>query len=184
MLLDYQINIILYYLYKKIYSNHNRPPCTYIKFRCKESPSFWAGLLIISTDLFWYLGQLPIKLITDFKMSLSRSMKHDPVSVIIIFGIYFWFTKFIGVSLKDLWDFDAKVEIFTLVSVLFISCSAVSFDIFKSACWFPLNNCFLNAPPDELLLNLGLCLTGFPIVIIVPIPFLLTKNKTTTLRSI
>ena len=47
-----------------------------------------------------------------------------------------------------------------------------------------LNHRFVNTPPDKLLPSLALCLTGFPIVIIIPIPFLLTKNKITTLRSI
>ena len=73
MLLDYQISLL--YLYKKIYFNHNRPPFT-LSLGVKK-------VLIISTDLFWHLGQLPIKLIIDFKMSLSRSMKHDLLSVIL-----------------------------------------------------------------------------------------------------
>ena len=161
MLLDYPISLL--YLYKKIYSNHNRPPCTLPKFRCKESPFFWAGLLIISTDLFWHLGQLPIKLITDFEMSLSRSMEHDPIFVLLS-ALAFTFTNspnLLVFSLKDLWNFDAENEMFTLVSVLFIPWSAVSLCVFKFTCWFLLNNRLLNTPTDELLLNLAPCLTNW-----------------------
>ena len=59
-------------------------------------------------------------------------MKHDPISVIItdiiiISTLAFTFDSpnLLVFSLKDLWKFDAEVEIFTLVSVLFIPCSAV-----------------------------------------------------------
>ena len=127
MLLDYQISLL--YLYKKIYFNHSRPPFA-LSLGAKK-------VLIISTDLFWHLGQLPIKLIIDFKMSLSRSMKHDLISVILsslaftlIHQIYWCFHS----KNKDLWKFNAEVEMFTVLSVLFISCSAVSLGVFKFPC--------------------------------------------------
>ena len=159
----------------------------HIKFRCKESPLFWVGLLIISTDLFWHLGPENPNQVDNWIQNVNMK-KHETwshICDIICCDIHiYWFTKFTGVSLKDLWNFNVEVEIFTLVSVLFIPCSATFLCVFKFTWWFLLNNRFLNTPTDELRLNLTLCLTGFPIVTIIPVPFLLTKNKMTTLCSI
>ena len=70
-------------------------------------------------------------------MSISRSMKHDPVSVILS-ALAFTFTDspnyLLVFSLKDLWNFDAEVEMLTLVSVLFIPCSVVSLCVFNFTC--------------------------------------------------
>ena len=64
-------------------------------------------------------------------------MKHDPVSVILS-ALAFTFTDspnyLLVFSLKDLWNFDAEVEMLTLVSVLFIPCSVVSLCVFNFTC--------------------------------------------------
>ena len=84
----------------------------HIKFRSKETPFFRAGLLIISTDLFWHLGHLPIKLITDFKMSLSRSMKHDPIICVILSAFAFTFDSpnLLLFSVKDYGSLMLKLK--------------------------------------------------------------------------
>ena len=63
-------------------------------------------------------------------------MKHDPIFVMLSSALAFTFdsTKFFGVFSQRFIEFDAEVEIFTLVSVLFIPCLAVSVGVSKFSC--------------------------------------------------
>lgn len=141
----------------------------------KKSYFFRGGLLVISIDLFYHLGQLPGKLISDFKMSLS-SMKQDSILTLSLSSSTFdYCCLLLLLFVKDSCNLSTDAAIF-FATLLMCSWSSVSLAVVNLLLRLRLKDQFLNIPPNELLLSLALCLTGLFIFVMFIIPFIWTEN--------
>ena len=51
----------------------------HLKLSSKKRPFFRAGLLVMSMDLLWHLRQHPIKMMSNFYMSISSDFRQDSI---------------------------------------------------------------------------------------------------------